>query len=435
MAAETPSKVSEKQALADAERLAGAPKASPKCSSKTRTPEKTPLKRPAARRDENQRKTVKQAKALKRPASNNDSTEVAGPSVEPSKGDEETNKSTNKAKKKDQEKAQKLKIEEPQEETPDPGVEASTETADKAKETRDYAKAGYFHRNFSKLPEEVQKAFQGKDLNREKKTQLVNQAVQKDSKGSYTFNLECQAVKMLSTYTEKTKGSQRAVGMPKSLMISKLGSEQALQKAMADGEVSQTTQAGRVFYVFNTIELTRSTEAASTTQAEKGTDVSDDAFKSMNAFVSNFLPSLSPTVASHITSPTLTLFGAETKAPTTLALTNESLGRGMGALHIADQQVLTTAVLTKIDEALTWWTKAREQARKQFSQGPQGDAQRQLRQHLVQLTDRLFSLQTKLEHVKMVGTADFNDVKDMLTKMGSGLVEVQETLRALSAMG
>lgn len=135
------------------------------------------------------------------------------------------------------------------------------------------------------------------------------------------------------------------------------------------------------------------------------------------------------------TSPTLTLFGAETKAPTTLSLTNESLGRGMGALHIADQQVLTTAVLTKIDEALTWWSKAREQARKQFSQGPQGDAQRQLRQHLVQLTDRLFSLQTKLEHVKMVGTADFNDVKDMLTKMGSGLVEVQETLRALCAMG
>ena len=76
--------------------------------------------------------------------------------MEPSKGDEETNKSTNKAKKKDQEKAQKLKIEEPQEETPDPGVEASTETADKTTETRDYAKAGYFHRNFSKLPEEAQ---------------------------------------------------------------------------------------------------------------------------------------------------------------------------------------------------------------------------------------------------------------------------------------
>ena len=85
MAAETPPKVSEKQALADAERLAGAPKASPKCSSKTRTPQETPLKRPAARRDEHQRKTVKQAKTLKRPASNNDSTEVAGPSVEPSK--------------------------------------------------------------------------------------------------------------------------------------------------------------------------------------------------------------------------------------------------------------------------------------------------------------------------------------------------------------
>ena len=148
--------VSETQALADAERLAGAPKASPKSSSKTRTPQRTPLKRPAARTDEHQRPKVKQAKALKRPASKNDSTEVAGPSVEPSKGDEETTKSKNKAKKKDQEKAQKLNIEEPQGETPDPGVEASNETTDKAKETRDYAKAGFFHRNFSKLPEEAQ---------------------------------------------------------------------------------------------------------------------------------------------------------------------------------------------------------------------------------------------------------------------------------------
>ena len=92
-------------------------------------------------------------------------------------------------------------------------------------------------------------------------------------------------------------------------------------------------------------------------------------------------------------------------------------------------------MFAKIDEALTWWSKAREQARKQFNQEAPGDAARQLRQHLVQLTDRLFNLQTKLEHVKMVGSADFNDVKDTLTKMGSGLVEAQETLRALSAMG
>ena len=104
-------------------------------------------------------------------------------------------------------------------------------------------------------------------------------------------------------------------------------------------------------------------------------------------------------------------------------------------LQIGGQQPLTPQVFAKIDEALTWWSKAREQARKQFNQEAPGDAARQLRQHLVQLTDRLFNLQTKLEHVKMVGSADFNDVKDTLTKMGSGLVEVQETLRALSAMG
>jgi len=59
----------------------------------------------------------------------------------------------------------------------------------------------------------------------------------------------------------------------------------------------------------------------------------------------------------------------------------------------------------------------------------------QLRQNLVDLTDKLFTLQTKLEHYKMVGYGDMGEVKQHLGSMANGLVELQECLRALSAMG
>ena len=55
--------------------------------------------------------------------------------------------------------------------------------------------------------------------------------------------------------------------------------------------------------------------------------------------------------------------------------------------------------------------------------------------NLVDLTDKLFTLQTKLEHYKMVGYGDMGEVKQHLGSMANGLVELQECLRALSAMG
>ena len=137
---------------------------------------------------------------------------------------------------------------------------------------------------------EVQKAFSGKDLNRDQKTQLVNQAVQKDSKGNYTFDLECQAVKMVSSYKESTKGEQKAVGLPKALMVAKLGSEAKLEQAIRDGEISQCTQGGKMYYVFNTVTVTKKTEAQSSVHAERKDAASDEALQSMNAFADHFLP-------------------------------------------------------------------------------------------------------------------------------------------------
>ena len=139
---------------------------------------------------------------------------------------------------------------------------------------------------------QVQKAFQGKDLNREQKTELVNAAVQRSQAGSYQFDMTSQVLRSLCTFTEKTTGEQTAKGLPRSLMVSKLGSEANLEKAMQAGEVTECTQGGRVYYVWNTVKITRAREAASQVKAESTVEASDAAVQSMALFVDNYTPTL-----------------------------------------------------------------------------------------------------------------------------------------------
>ena len=139
---------------------------------------------------------------------------------------------------------------------------------------------------------QVQKAFQGKDLNREQKTELVNAAVQRSQAGSYQFDMTSQVLRSLCTFTEKTTGEQTAKGLPRSLMVSKLGSEANLEKAMQAGEVTECTQGGRVYYVWNTVKITRAREAASQVKAESTVEASDAAVQSMALFVDNYKPNL-----------------------------------------------------------------------------------------------------------------------------------------------
>lgn len=93
-------------------------------------------------------------------------------------------------------------------------------------------------------------------------------------------------------------------------------------------------------------------------------------------------------------------------------------------------------LLQKVDEALTWWTKARDAARKLLSaKSQQGAGAQGLVQHLLSQTDKMFELQMKAESFKMQGFGVLLDVRDVLQKMAQNLVDIQETLRALQAMG
>ncbi|CAL1163240.1 unnamed protein product [Cladocopium goreaui] len=320
-----------------------------------------PMKRPASKTTQPKAKSKPQAKRLKRPACQVDLANQSedGNAEDKTEPEDAAKKVKNTAKAKDELKAKKLKLDEPKVADESAQKPAEVETSDKL--TRDKGKAYYFHRNFQQLPEEVQKAFQGKDLNREQKTELVNAAVQRSQAGSYQFDMTSQVLRSLCTFTEKTTGEQTAKGLPRSLMVSKLGSEANLEKAMQAGEVTECTQGGRVYYVWNTVKITRAREAASQVKAESTVEASDAAVQSMALFVDNYKPTLGEDTYANAPAPTLQILGNATTPALSMSLPSASNGAGALNLQISGPTQISPQVLGKLDEALAWWAKARKQ--------------------------------------------------------------------------
>ena len=88
---------------------------------------------------------------------------------------------------------------------------------------------------------------------------------------------------------------RKDVGMPKALMLAKLGnSDAALTQALRDGDVYVVREKGRDFYAFKTLEVTRSSGVKSTTSMKAPDvelkDVNQQA--AMGSFFSAFQDSL-----------------------------------------------------------------------------------------------------------------------------------------------
>lgn len=84
---------------------------------------------------------------------------------------------------------------------------------------------------------------------------------------------------------------------------------------------------------------------------------------------------------------------------------------------------------------MNWWHKAREAGRKQLSGTKAGQPAATLRSHLMTQAETMMGLQVRLESFKMFGHGDLTDIKDVLQKMAQGLLQFQETVRALGAIG
>ena len=149
--------------------------------------------------------------------------------------------------------------------------------------TRDKKKSWFFSKHFEQLPEAVKTLFQSKEVSRKEKTEIVNSVVQRDDRGNWKLQPDNPTVTALQGIFKKVTGGERFVymvrtfftelfyavsgpfgfallfsdhfsvsvissqlrharGIPKALMLAKLGGEIQLAQALQSGDIVKVTQ-------------------------------------------------------------------------------------------------------------------------------------------------------------------------------------------------
>ena len=110
------------------------------------------------------------------------------------------------------------------------------------------------------MPDEIQKLMANKEVSRKDKTKLVHETVSRDAQGHWVLNLQNPTLQGLSEQYTTLSGKEKAKGYPRSMIVSKVGGEVALQAAIQRGEIRVVHEKGLEYYMFNTIEIAKTTE-------------------------------------------------------------------------------------------------------------------------------------------------------------------------------
>ena len=87
-------------------------------------------------------------------------------------------------------------------------------------------------------------------------------------------------------------GSETARGLPKALIVAKLGGERQLEQALRDGDVVPVQEKGKTFYCFQEIAVTRTHGKHEEVAASSGVQAAGkEELSSFGAFLDNFKPS------------------------------------------------------------------------------------------------------------------------------------------------
>ena len=86
---------------------------------------------------------------------------------------------------------------------------------------------------------------------------------------------------------------RQALGLPYSLMVAKLGSDEALGKALRRGDVVEVKDKGRTYYAWQEISVTRSTGTKEQFSVSRGSAaLNDTELEQMDNFFSSWQPRL-----------------------------------------------------------------------------------------------------------------------------------------------
>lgn len=152
-------------------------------------------------------------------------------------------------------------------------------------------KAYYFRKLLPRMPPQVQAMFSSRGLNRKEKTVLVNKSIVKKKDGSWDINADAAEIQALSKHLSKITGKEKAKGIPKALMLAKLGGQTQLDKALQDGDVFIVTEKGKEFYVFQEYEIEKE-QGTMMGMVGRSNKVADDSqLSALTAFVDGWQPS------------------------------------------------------------------------------------------------------------------------------------------------
>lgn len=108
---------------------------------------------------------------------------------------------------------------------------------------------------------------------------------------------------------------RKCTGVPRALMVAKLGSEPALQRAIQDGDVVVVRDGGKDFYTWRSIQVSKTSGTSHETSLASGNvRLDNEGQQQMSAFFDNFNPQLGNPKAQTmdpLKSPTGTFFNVK----------------------------------------------------------------------------------------------------------------------------
>ncbi|CAK9001747.1 Uncharacterized protein SCF082_LOCUS7066 [Durusdinium trenchii] len=329
-----------------------------------------------------------------------------------------------KAKDRDEQKAKALQLSSGDEEDDDEEETQENEEELKGesgvvKVTRDPNKSWFFNKNLSRMPMHIQDMFKSKELSREEKTKLVNASVTKKD-GKWEIIEENPVAKSLMRLHTSVVGNERAKGVPRSLMLARLGSEAALEKAIQCGDVRVRTEKGKQFYFWEELEINRQTGVDEEAKAESKQGITVDQFTTFGSFAANFQPQfqLGDVSGNGSSSSGLGLpsFATDMLAQAlTLAICD--VGQTASAAPVApSQQKLNESVMGKVDEALQWLGKVKETGRKAITSCTSTSAGTMVLKNAMRAKfEDILKLQVQLEEVKLSSSGHLPTVRQLLS--------------------
>ena len=193
------------------------------------------------------------------------------------------------------------------------------------------------------------------------------------------------------------------------------------KQGLADGDIQQVEEDGKVFYTYCSMEIQRKSGVEQTQNFKKQAQGSEEAEKQFQCYVDGFQPEFCEVKNCPSTFQAV-------QPPRTLAICDGVLETDPAVPVPVDAEQLS-----KIDDALSWISQATSATFK-LKVAKNSSTFQHLKGQLDSKWESLLPLQLQLEQLKLTGKVAHTSFKSLMVNVGNSLLEVQELLKSISVL-